>query len=133
MNSNIYMNANVKIKLLIILLIFTSLFGYLEWGNNQHVFIYKSELDIFKKLIQNPKQVAHPFILLPLLGQLLLFFSLFQKKLHKKMLYLGIGCISLLFIFLFLIGLLSMKLKIILGALPFLIISFITIRLIKKQ
>jgi len=73
----------MKIKFLNGLLILTSLVGYLEWAGNNHLFLFQAEADIIKKLITDPKSVMHPFILLPIIGQVLLLITLFKKHLLK--------------------------------------------------
>lgn len=117
----------MKIKFLNFLLIITSLLGYLEWGNNNHSFIFESEWEILAKLYSNPLSVAHPFVLIPLIGQMLLFITLFQKKTGKVLTITGISLIGILFIFLLIIGVLSINFKIIAFSLPFLVIASYTI------
>lgn len=122
----------MKTKVLIALCFLTSLIGYLEWGSDQSMFLFQSEWDILQKLFTNPKSVVHPFILLPLFGQVLLLLSLFQKKPHRLMVYLGLAGIGILLLFMFVIALISFNLKITLSTLPFLVFSFLTIKRFKK-
>lgn len=75
----------MKVKVLISLLIFTSLFGYLEWGSDQHTFLCETERQVLGKLFSDPKFVAYPFIFIPLLGQIVLLIALFQKAVDKKL------------------------------------------------
>lgn len=116
------------IKILIFLLILTSLFGYLEWGAENHSFLFEVEWDVLKKLFSNPKSVAHPFIFIPLLGQILLLITLFQKIPNKKMIYTGISSIGFLLMFMFIIGILSFKANIIISTIPFLLTAFFIIK-----
>jgi len=118
----------LKSKILNALLILTSLIGYLEWGQDNKSFLFQAELEIFPKLFTDPKSVAHPFTLLPLAGQLLLFITLFQKRPGKILTYLGILGIGILLAFMFVIGLLSVNYKIVLSTIPFLVIAFITVQ-----
>lgn len=117
----------MKARILNILLILTSLFGYLEWGGNNHLFLYQAELDIVIKLINDPSSVMHPFILLPLIGQIILIATIFQQKPNKVLTYTGIGCLAILLVFMFIIGTLSINFKIILSSVPFITIAFYTI------
>jgi len=78
----------MKAKILNALLLVTSLFGYLEWGGNNHLFLFQAEGEIFSKLISDPTSVIHPFILLPIIGQALLLITLFQKTPHKLISYI---------------------------------------------
>lgn len=122
----------MKTKVLIALCFLTSLIGYLEWGSDQSMFLFQSEWDILQKLFTDPMSVAHPFILLPLFGQVLLLLSIFQKKPHRLMVYLGLVGIGILLLFMFVIALISFNLKITLSTLPFLVFSFLTIKSFKK-
>lgn len=118
----------MKGRLLNFLLILTSLFGYLEWGGNNSSFLFQVEGNLITSLITNPESVIHPFTLLPLVGQILLFITLFQKKPNKILTYLGIGGIGILLFFMFVIGVMGWNVKIILSTLPFLVVGFYTIR-----
>lgn len=118
----------IKVKLFNLLLILTSLLGYLEWGQGNSSFLFEAEAEVLVKLFSDPVSVFHPFTLLPMLGQLLLLITLFQKQPSKVLTYIGIGCLSLLLCFLFVIGLIGFHAKIFFSTLPFLIFAFITIR-----
>jgi hypothetical protein len=118
----------MKSKILNILLIITSLIGYLEWGGDNHVFLFQGETEIIIKLFTNPASVIHPFILLPLVGQILLLITLFQKSPGKMLTYFSITSLGLLLGFMFVIGLLSMNFKIVLSTIPFMITAVLTIR-----
>ena len=92
------------------------------------MFLIEAEGQIIGKLFTDPKSVIHPFILLPLLGQLCLLVAIFQRKPSKIIVYTGIICLAILLGFMFIIGLMEMNIKIILCALPFLIMVFIAIK-----
>ncbi len=115
-------------KILNLLLIISSFFGYLEWGTDTHTFLVQAEAEILTKLFSNPESVVHPFTLLPLAGQLALVISLFQKQVSKALSFTGIACIGILLAFMFVIGILSANWKILLSTLPFLLLSILTIR-----
>ena len=120
-------------KILNVLLIITSLFGYLEWGKENSSFLFQAEGEILLKLFTDPVSAAHPFTLIPLFGQIILLITLFQKKPGKLLTLLGIAAIGILLVFMFAIGLMSLNVKILLSTLPFLIISVITILNFRKQ
>lgn len=115
-----------------ILLFITSFFGYLEWGKDNHSFLFEVEWEVIAKLFSNPLAIVHPFILLPLLGQMLIFITLFQSIPSKKLTYIGIACMSILFGMITIVGLLSLKWTILLSTLPFWIIVVMIFRF-KKQ
>lgn len=116
-----------KSKILNIAAILTSLVGYLEWGQGQHMFLFQGELDILVKMFSNPTAVLHPFIVLPLVGQILLAITLFQKVPSRLMTFIGIGAISVLMVFMFLIGVIGFHGKTALSTLPFLITGALVI------
>ena len=122
----------MKSKILNSLLIITSLLGYLEWSGNSHSFLFQAEAEILSKLFTDPISTLHPFTILPLIGQLLLIVTLFQKTPSKTLTYIGIGSLGILLAFMFVIGLMSLNFQIILSTIPFLCISAIAIRHYRK-
>jgi hypothetical protein len=118
----------MKPKILNILLVLTSLLGYLEWGRDNKQFLFQAEAEIISKLFNDPNSVLHPFIILPLAGQILLLITLFQKSPNKIVTFIGIAGIGLLLGLMFVIGLISVNIKILSSTLPFLIIAVVTIR-----
>ncbi len=72
--------------------------------------------------------MAHPFIILPFIGQVLLLISLFQSSPNRWLTLTGMLCTGLLMILLFVIGLLSAHAVIIASALPYILISFFVVR-----
>ena len=112
----------MKAKFLNLLLIISSLFGYLEWGAGNKTFLFEGEYEVLSKLFTDPKSVVHPFTLLPLLGQILLL-----KNPSKTMTYVGIACLGVLLGLMFFIGIMALNFKILISTLPFLLISFYTI------
>ncbi len=112
-----------KTRPLIISLILTSLLGYLEWGTDQKMFLLQGEADILVKLFRDPASVLHPFILLPLVGQILLLVALFQNPPRKWLIYAGMACIGLLLGLILVVGLIGGNVKTILSTLPFLFFS----------
>lgn len=126
-------SVSIKIKILNALLILTSLMGYLEWGKDNHAFLFQAEGQILLRLINEPVAVVHPFTVLPMIGQLILLTTLFQKNPGKILTYMGMAGIGILLAFMFIIGLISLNVKILLSTVPFLVIAFLTIRLLKTE
>lgn len=118
----------MKGKILNGLLIISSLFGFLEWGQSSKMFLFQAEAEIVSKIFTNPTSVLHPFTILPLLGQLFLLITLFQKSPSKIMTYIGIVGIGILLFLMFIIGCISFNLKILLSTIPFLVLAYLTIR-----
>jgi hypothetical protein len=123
----------MKGKILNFLLIITSLIGYLEWGKQSQTFLFQAEAEIIIKLFTNPASVIHPFILLPLVGQILLLITLFQKSPSKILTYISILGLGILLGFMFIAGLLSMNFMIVLSTIPFMITAVLTIRHIREK
>ena len=122
----------MKSKILNLLLVITSLFGYLEWSGDSRMFLFQAEGEIFLKLFTDPISILHPFIVLPLISQIILLFTLFQKNPSKILTYISIGGLSILLVFMFIIGLLSFNYKIAISSIPFLTVSFLAIRHFRK-
>ena len=118
----------MKTKILNLLLIVFSLLGYLEWGNDNSSFLFEAEAEIFSKLFTDPGSVVHPFTMLPLAGQLLLLVTLFQKKPNKWLTFTGMGGIGILLVFMFLIGLISLNVSILISTIPFFVAGFLAVR-----
>ena len=110
-------------RLLGILLIIFSGIGYLEWGGNQSIFLFQAEFEIITKLCTNPISVLHPFTILPIIGQFLILFAIIKSPFNPKIMYIGIGLLSILLGFMFIIGCISVNYKILISTLPFLGLS----------
>ena len=118
----------MKTKILNLLLVITSLFGYLEWSGDSNMFLFKAELEVFSKLFSDPISALHPFTILPILGQILLLFTLFQKVPSRVLSYISIFGLGLLLGFMFIIGVISLNYKILISTIPFIIVSILAIK-----
>lgn len=118
----------MRTKTINLLLILTSLIGYLEWGTNNSMFLFQGEWDILKKLVDEPLSVLHPFVLLPLAGQIVLLITLFQKEPSKVLTRIGIIGLGLLLVFIFVIGLIGLNFKTAFSVLPFIVTAIVAIR-----
>ena len=123
----------MKGRVLSVLLILTSLFGYLEWGQGQQLFLIQAEGEILVKLWTDPKSVLHPLILMPLMGQILLAVSIFQKTPSRILIYLGTGSLSILIGLMFFIGMISFNLKILFSTIPFLLVTVYSLIHFRKK
>ena len=123
----------MKKKVLNGCLILTSLLGYLEWGVDNRMFLFQAEIEVLTKLFKDPLSAAHPFTLLPLFGQLILLFTLFQKIPGRLLTFIGIGCLTVLLLFMFLIGVISFNYKILLSTVPFVVTAILTMIEIRKK
>lgn len=119
-------------KLLNICLILTSLIGYLEWGTDNHEFLFQTEYDLLfgaKSLMD----AIHPFVLIPLGGQILLLITLFQKTPNKIITYIALAMLSLLMLFISFIGIITPNIKILLSTVPFIITGVLVIMKNRKK
>jgi len=69
-----------KHKLANLLLALSPLCIYLEWGSGMHSFLIEAEARVLSGLWSHPEEALHPFVLLPLTGQVLLLATLFQQR-----------------------------------------------------
>ena len=114
-------------KRLNLALILTSLLGYLEWGTDQQMFLWQGEIEVIIKLFTVPRSVLHPLTLLPLVGQILLLITLFQKSPSRTLTWVGLAGLSVLLVLLFAVGAISLNIKTVLSTAPFLVVAALTV------
>lgn len=114
-------------------LILSSFVGYLEWGTDQSNFLIQTEWHILSGFADDPLSIIHPFIIIPMLGQILLVITLFQKKPSRLLTYSGLGCLAVLLLFILFIGFLNMNVKMIASIMPFIIFGVLTIKQNRKK
>jgi len=102
--------------------------GYLEWGQDNSMFLFQGEVEILRRLFSDPLSVAHPLVLLPMAGQLILLITLLPGVPRRMLTYMGIACLGLLLGFICFIGVISLNLKIFASTLPFLFTAIYAIR-----
>ncbi len=123
----------MKKKILNGLAVLTSLFGYLEWGGGNGAFLFQAEWEVLRKLFSDPVSAAHPFTLLPLLGQVLLLVTLFQKGPSRWLTYIGIAGLSVLLLLMAFIGVIGLNYKIFLSTIPFVVTAIFAIMEARKK
>lgn len=106
----------------ILLLVIFSLLGYLHWGKDQHMFLFQAEADILRSIFRQPENYLHPFILLPLFGQVLLLVAFLRPKMANWIQLTGMLCLALIIFMILFIGIIDPSWKMILSASPFTII-----------
>lgn len=114
----------MKARLLNLGLVLTSLLAYLEWGNDNKMFLVQGEWEVISKLFTDPASVIHPLTIIPLLGQIILIGTLFQNKPGRKLTLAGLSGIGTLMLMIFMTGLLSANFKILLSTVPFLLTAY---------
>ncbi len=120
-------------RLLNICLLLTFLMGYLEWGKEKSMFIFEGEADIFSRSLSDPGAFLHPFILVPLCGQIMLLVTVFQKRPGRILTLAGLACLSSIMLFLFFIGLITPSIKIAGFVIPFLVTGIFVLQYNRKR
>lgn len=120
-------------KLLNLLLLITSLFGYLEWGGNNQAFLFEAEKEMLARIWSDKAGMANPFVTLPLLGQVLLMVTLFQRQPGRLLTFAGMFCIGILMLFMLFIGITGQNIKIALSVLPFLFVAGLVVYYNRKK
>ena len=92
------------------------------------MFIFQGEADIFSKITSDPGAFFHPFILVPLCGQIMLLVTIFQKKPGRVLSLAGLACLSSIMIFLLFIGSITSSIKIAGSTIPFLVTGIFVLR-----
>lgn len=111
--------VSIQKRIGLVLIILSFLGCYLEWGQNQHTFVYQVAIDLFRKGFDNKDSFTHPLILLPFAGLLVLIYGLFARQFSKKLFLIGAGMIGLLVFFVLLSGVLSGNLKMLIAPVVF--------------
>lgn len=107
-------------KLAIFCLFASFMFCYLEWAD-QSAFVYEVAYLLLFEKSEKASAFAHPLVLFPFLGQLLVLISLFLPKPKRWMVMTGMVMMGLLVLMLVLVGILGKNWKIILATVPFLL------------
>ena len=107
-------------------LLVSSLFCYLEWGNDNSAFLFQVEYLIFTRNA-SAESFMHPLVITPFIGQLLILISLFITGPSPGLTLTGIVMLSILILLVLFVGILSTNLAIIASTMPFIIISVVYI------
>ena len=105
----------------ILILILCVLFQYFEWGEDHKAFAIEMMLDIFS----DKKALFHPLIILPMLGLAGLVYSLVNKYSGNRILWMSIVISCVLILLTLFVALITMKLKMALSPILFIIFSVI--------
>lgn len=115
-------------RIINIILLLTFLMGYLEWGKGSHLFIFQAEAEILWKAVHSPKEIFHPFILIPFFGQIMILYTIFQKQPSRTLSLAGLACLSTIMLLLFFIGIYGPNYKILGSTIPFLFAGIFVLR-----
>lgn len=100
---------------------------YMQWGNNQSSYIFQTEYQLLFKEHSLLKNLTHPIILSGLVGQGILLYATFVKRINPKIYFLGIILLSVVVFMILLAGLLSKNIFQIASTLPFVLLSIMSI------
>lgn len=106
-------------KLALLSLAVTFLFCYMEWPPDNHFFIFQILYGLLFEYGKGASSYAHPFVILPLVGQLLAIVALFLPNPKRWLVLTAIICMGVLALMLLLVGALSLNWKMLLATLPF--------------
>ena len=96
------------------------------------MFIFEAFADIIQKAVADPVTFLHPFILFPLAGFVGILYTLFQNKPSRTLTFLSIGGMALIMVFIFLIGVFTGNIKMIIYNLPFLVLLVVVVRALRN-
>jgi ABC-type uncharacterized transport system permease subunit len=97
------------LRVLLAACLLSFLLCHLSWGKGQGGYFWELELEILAGGLR--KDLLHPALLLPFLGQLLLLWSLIAPTIRKRTAFAGIALCGVLVLFLLLIKLLGRETK----------------------
>lgn len=109
-------------RLFALLCLVSTFILYFEWGEQQQ-FLIQMEGEVILKSFQNPKNLLHPLILLPLIGQLLFLFIAIYPNARRILPIIAVSFFGLLVFIVLLAGVSGQNFKIIGFALPYVLIS----------
>jgi hypothetical protein len=113
----------MKLRFINIALLLSFLICYLEWGGNNSGFVSQLEYQLFAQGSNLHRSILHPFILLPLTGQLLLLYNTLAPKPRRVLTIPALLLLSLLVLMVLLTGILSGNWKMIVSTIPYLVVS----------
>jgi hypothetical protein len=100
-------------------------------GTGESGFLIQMELNILRSDVV--QSLMHPAFLIPFFGQLLLLLTLFQSQPKRWMIYTGIVMLALLLVFIFVIGIISGNVRILLSAVPFIFGSVLLVTFLRRE
>ena len=109
-------------RLFALLCLVSTFILYFEWGEQQQ-FLIQMEGEVILQSFQNPKNLLHPLILLPLIGQFLFLFIAIYPNARRILPIIAVSFFGLLVFIVLLAGVSGQNFKIIGLALPYVLIS----------
>lgn len=110
----------MHVRALQLALVVSFLFGYMEWGQGQSAFLAQTEYDLFFRRDLSPDSIAHPLVLLPLGGQVILLINAFLSMPRRRLATVGTFLMGILALLILLAGTLSRNAWMCLSVVPFL-------------
>ena len=105
-------------------LVLTSGMAYLRWGGgSQSAFLFEMEGTVLEKLTTDPLSVLHPFVILPMSGQLLLIGNTLLPRPRPGILLAGLALLGSLLSFVLLAGILGKDPAVAGSCIPFLSVA----------
>lgn len=120
-------------RIIIALVVIASYFiCYMEWGGGNHAFVAEAAYELLIGQPSFAQSLSHPLVLFSLAGLLLIIHHGFMPIPKRWILITGTIVLSALPAMIFLSGILSANIKMVLSVIPFLIACIINVRYNKK-
>ncbi len=124
---------NFKVNRLLKIGIFISfLICFVDFGHDGALFVGELEYNIIVTLKDSNGAFAILFFLIPFIGQLIIFISIFKNNGITKIFFVTI-LLSFIVLLIFILGLLTSNIKIIISTIPFISISIIYFYKVTKR
>lgn len=111
-----------KRSLYILLLVFFSL-AYMEWGGENHSFVFEVQKKVFTEPAHLIANLTHPVIPVGFAGQLVLLLAFFHRGLRPGWIATAIVLLGVPIALILLSGALSGNIKVVGSTLPFLVLA----------
>lgn len=120
----------MKNRIIILLIILSFFFLYIEWGGNNQAFVWQMIGDIFKS---GKSSFSHPLVLLPFIGIVGLLYCFIKTTYSKKILWISLSLISILVLMILLIAILTLNLSMLISPVLIVILIFYLLYTIRMK
>jgi len=108
-------------------LVLTFLICYVDFGHDGANFVGQLEYSLLKDIGGSFSSFQSPLFMLALIGQMLILFSMFSARSNKGLTITGLICLGIIVLLIFVSGLLTANLPVVLSTIPFIAVSAIYI------
>lgn len=119
-------------RIINLVLIISFQFCYLQWPPNNSMFIFQVEHEIISKSENLISNITHPLIITGIFAQMMLILGILFSNFNKKWNSLGVILLGTIVLLILLVGILSLKFKIISSTIPYSLVSIYYFKKIKS-